>query len=639
MVSDSDLGRTVSGHSTRAWRPDGRLFVLLYSVLLLAVGALIIGVRSLDIVWTLMMVPIFVATVLYARRVYLVLLALFALASAFVILLGRPEDPADSARTIAVFLVAVGLASELHFRLTRIREASRQALAESEQRFRSLATMAPVGVFEATPDGRVTFFNPQLQAVFGLDDQFYASQAWVERIHPEDRKAVLEEWGSAMRTGTDFSREFRALDTTGEARWIRMRSMVKRAPDGSVTGRTGTVEDLTEHYLAQAALTRARDDLEERVRERTASLTSVVGYLEQEIADRRRAEEHLRQSEQRFSKVFFTSPLPMVISSLVDGRTLDVNDSFVALVGYAREELIGHSLVDVALWQRPSDRARVTGILTEHGSVRSFETELRTESGASLTVLISAEKVTIGGEQCVLAIATDITERAGFERDLQAFAVAQADLLDRQSESREQERRRLSEGVADGPLRALDASLVSLDRLEHSIERDALEASGGELHALRSNLKAADSDLRALVSSLSGHDLKEHGLGIALHAYAEQFSALSDMRIAVECAVQYRLPGNLELLMFRAAQDVLSYAREEAGATHVLVRVERDGSGIAMTVTHDGIQPSEIAHPPAPNPTIESWRRRCAALHGTLSVAVTQDQRTTLACRFPLLDD
>lgn len=638
MVGDSDLGRTVAGAPQRTWRPGERLLVLYYTALLIAVGALIIGVRSLDIVWTLMMLPVVVASVLYARRVYLVMIMLYAAASALVIIFAPATDPGDSTRTIAVFLAGLVVGCEALYRFTRIRDASRQTLFESEQRFRSLAAMAPVGVFEAEPDGRITYTNPRWQATFGFDAA-PSGYEWAERVHPHDRGAVLDEWDWAIRMGRDFSREFRTVDPAGAVRLVRMRSVIKQAPDGSVAGRTGTLEDLTDHYRAEAGLRQARDELEERVRERTASLSSVVGYLEQEIADRRRAEEDLRQSEERFSKVFFTSPLPMIISSLVDARTIEVNDSFVALVGYAREELVGHSLVDMSLWQRPADRVRFAHILRAKGSVRAFETFLRIQSGASLTVLLSAEQVTIGGELCVLAVATDITERAESEHGLRAFAEAQADLLDRQSEAREQERQRLSADVQGGALRVLDSSLGSLDRLEQNIDRGSIEAARDELRALRGSLAAAGAGLRGIVSGLAGHDLKEHGLGVALHAYAERFSAVSNMRVATECPSHLRLPVGLELMLFRSAQDVLSYAREEAGAQHVLVRVERDGSGIAMAVIHDGAPPSELAHPPAPSPYIESWRRRCAALHGTVSVAPTPDGRSTLTFRFPLDDD
>jgi PAS domain S-box-containing protein len=639
MVGDSDLGRTAQGQPVRTWRPGGWIFAVLYSMLLLAAGALVVAVRSLDLLWALMVLPVVLGAVLYANRVYLAMLVLYAISSVPVVVLGALRDPADAARIAVVFIAAVGIGSEVIYRLTRIHEASRQALRQSEERFRSLATMGPVGVFEATLDGRVTYVNPPLQALFGLDDGFYSSQDWVERIHPEDRKAVLDAWEWAMRTGSDFTHEFRALDALGEAHWIRMRSIVKRGPDGGVAGRTGTVEDLTDHYRVEAALKQARDELEARVAERTASLTSVVGYLEQEIADRRRAEEELRRSEERFTKVFFTSPLPMVITSLVDGRTIEVNDSFVSLVGYAREELIGHSTVDMSLWQRPADRVRFSHTLRAKGLVRGFETDLRIRSGDLLTVLLSAEHVSIGGEMCVLAIATDITERAEFERALRAFAEAQSGLLDRQSEAREQERRRLADDMQEGALSALESSIGSLERALKSIDVGQVEAARGELASLRTSISSATADLRDLVSSLSGHELKESGLGVALRAYAARFSGLTDMRVAVEYSFEHRLPLGLELLLFRVAQDVLSYAREEAGAAHVLVRVERDGSGAAMIVTHDGAPPLEIAASPTPSPTIEAWRRRCVALYGTLNVAAAPDSRTTLTFRFPLPDD
>ncbi|HET9494993.1 MAG TPA: PAS domain S-box protein, partial [Chloroflexia bacterium] len=626
----------------RTWRPGGRLFVLLYSALLFAVGMLIVGNRSLDIIWTLMMLPVVVAAVLYSRRVYLVMLALYALASALVIFIGRPDDPMDTARTVVVFLAGVGAGSEAIFRFTAMHEAARRALRRSEERFRSLAAMAPVGVFEAGSDGCITYTNPRFQALFGLDAVTSAApdaHRWTDHIHPEEREAVVEDWEWAVREGRDFSHEFRALDAAGEAHWVRMRSVVKRGPDGSVAGRTGTVEDLTDHYRAEAALTRARDELEERVHERTARLTSVVGYLEQEIADRRNAEEELRRSEERFSRVFFTSPLPMVISSQVDGRTIEVNDSFVALVGYAREELIGHSPVDVSLWQRPADRVRFSNTLRARGVVRAFETDLRIRSGEMLTVLLSAEHVSIGGEMCVLAIATDITERAEFERSLRAFAEAQSSLLDRQSEAREQERHRLADDVEEGALSMLETSLGSLDRALAGADRGEIEAARRELRTLRTAISSAAADLRDLVSSLSGHDLKEHGLGVALHAYAARYADQTGTRIAVEYTFERRLPLGLELLLFRIAQDVLGYAREEAGAAHVLVRVERDGSGAAMIVTHDGAPPAEIASPPVPSPTIEAWRRRCVALYGTLTVTSGPDSRTTITFRFPLPED
>ena len=124
MVGDSDLGRTVAGAPQRTWRPGERLLVLYYTALLIAVGALIIGVRSLDIVWTLMMLPVVVASVLYARRVYLVMIMLYAAASALVIIFAPATDPGDSTRTIAVFLAGLVVGCEALYRFTRIRDAS-----------------------------------------------------------------------------------------------------------------------------------------------------------------------------------------------------------------------------------------------------------------------------------------------------------------------------------------------------------------------------------------------------------------------------------------------------------------------------------------------------------------------------------
>ena len=67
-------------------------------------------------------------------------------------------------------------------------------------------------------------------------------------------------------------------------------------------------------------------------------------------ADRQQAEESLRQSDERFSKAFRASPIPICISTLKEGRYLDVNDSFLQLLGFNREEVIGHTSLELGIW-------------------------------------------------------------------------------------------------------------------------------------------------------------------------------------------------------------------------------------------------------------------------------------------------
>ncbi len=130
-----------------------------------------------------------------------------------------------------------------------------------------------------------------------------------------------------------------------------------------------------------------------------------------DITGRKRAEEALRESEEKFSAAFRSSPDMMTIVNLQDGKYAEVNDSFVHFSGYSREELIGHSNDEFNMWVNLEERDRMTRLLEEQGTMRHEEYDFRTKSGEICTWLCSADIINIGGESCMLAVATDITER------------------------------------------------------------------------------------------------------------------------------------------------------------------------------------------------------------------------------------
>jgi len=102
-----------------------------------------------------------------------------------------------------------------------------------------------------------------------------------------------------------------------------------------------------------------------------------------DVTERKQAEQALRASEERFSKVFHTSPVAITLATLQEGRFIDVNDSFLQLVGYPREELIGNTALQVGLWLSSSDRERTVAQLLQAKALRHIESEVRTRSGKS----------------------------------------------------------------------------------------------------------------------------------------------------------------------------------------------------------------------------------------------------------------
>jgi len=136
-----------------------------------------------------------------------------------------------------------------------------------------------------------------------------------------------------------------------------------------------------------------------------------------DIAERKLAEAALRESEERFARAFQASPDGLVISRIEDAVFLEVNDSFVAMCGYARDEIIGKSAFELGLYADPSSRARAVQILEERHFVRDFELTIRRKSGELRQVLLSAERMDLRGEHCWLTLSRDITERKQAEEE------------------------------------------------------------------------------------------------------------------------------------------------------------------------------------------------------------------------------
>src|SRR3984885_5554268 len=167
---------------------------------------------------------------------------------------------------------------------------------------------------------------------------------------------------------------------------------------------------LIERDAAQHELKESYRVSEQKVLERTAQISRAKDGLEAEVLERRRNEEMLRQSEERFSKAFCSNPLPMTISTKAEGRFLDVNDSFLALGGGERDSVVGHTMAELAIWVEPQDRITMMKRLSEQGRVIGLPAQIRASTGVVREARVSAEQIELLGQPCVLAVTEDTTE-------------------------------------------------------------------------------------------------------------------------------------------------------------------------------------------------------------------------------------
>ena len=133
----------------------------------------------------------------------------------------------------------------------------------------------------------------------------------------------------------------------------------------------------------------------------------------------RSAAEAQRISEAMFSAAFHCSPDYITISRLSDGTILEVNQAFIQLVGWSREESIGTTSLNLGLWPIPEERAAVVELVSQHGALRNFPCTIGTREGLRRHCLLNASTVVIEGQTCLIAIVRDVSEQKAADEALQ----------------------------------------------------------------------------------------------------------------------------------------------------------------------------------------------------------------------------
>ncbi len=137
-----------------------------------------------------------------------------------------------------------------------------------------------------------------------------------------------------------------------------------------------------------------------------------------DLEHRKRAEDELRQSEERIAKAFNLSPLPSMVTTLANCQFQDANEAFLATFGFAREEVIGHPAAALKLWVDDNDYLRHIQRLKRSNPLSNQEIRVRSKDGSILDCLLSAHTFTAGRETCVLSVLQDVTERKRTEAEL-----------------------------------------------------------------------------------------------------------------------------------------------------------------------------------------------------------------------------
>ena len=139
----------------------------------------------------------------------------------------------------------------------------------------------------------------------------------------------------------------------------------------------------------------------------------------------RRLLTEIQAEEEKFTKAFHLSPYALIISRLCDGKIFEVNDGFIQITGYQKDEALGKTTLDLNLWGEDA-RTSIVQQISIDGKVKDYEIQILQKSGETRTGLLSADVILINDEQCILSGISDITEQSQMRKKLQEMATHDA---------------------------------------------------------------------------------------------------------------------------------------------------------------------------------------------------------------------
>ncbi|HWD18023.1 MAG TPA: response regulator [Verrucomicrobiae bacterium] len=175
---------------------------------------------------------------------------------------------------------------------------------------------------------------------------------------------------------------------------------------------------LTEKWALNNQVKHRLNNLDELVAQRTAELEVANQKLKREIAERIQAEQALRLSEERFSKAFKASPIPLAIQSLLEEKFVDANKGFEKLLGYSVAELVERTPAALKIWADPAAEQTMLEKLRKEMTLQNSSARFRNKAGHLLDILLSVEVFELNGAPYLLMIAQDITEQLKLENQL-----------------------------------------------------------------------------------------------------------------------------------------------------------------------------------------------------------------------------
>jgi PAS domain S-box-containing protein len=344
--------------------------------------------------------------------------------------------------------------------------------------------------------------------------------------------------------------------------------------------------------------------------------TTAAQMIAYDITERRRIEDVLRSSEEKFSTVFHYAPYPISIIRLGDGVFLESNQAFCKILNQDHLEVIGQTWNHFGFTPMKADLNRIIEMMKQEGKVTDYELALDRPGLLPIVLLLSINPIVIGGKKCALLVGHDITERKLSE---EALRLAQIELTrGLQERTALQERQRLARELHDSVSQVLYGISLGTHTALALFETERAKSLDALTYVL-SLAQAGMTEMRALIFELRPESLKNEGLVNAINKQAAALRARHGIEVDLSLCEEPDISMDEKEAIYRITLEAIQNALKHARCSHINVDMRSDLAGLYLQVKDNGIGFDPAKNYPG-HLGLQSMRERAANISAELTI-------------------
>jgi PAS domain S-box-containing protein len=503
---------------------------------------------------------------------------------------------------------------------------------KSEERFSDFSELGSDWLWEMDENLRFIFMSPEIFRL-GVETETFIGKTLEEARHDTCELSTLDEELQVLIARKPYRVERPSISKPG--RWLHICGKPLFSETGTFLGYRGATTDITERKRAEAALLKARDELELRVDARTAELRKSNEALRNEIVKREKAQCAARNSE---------GHLCAIVDNIADGIiTIDTGGivesasaSAEKMFGYKAEELLGRnaSILVPESDRRGHDndiRCYIETGESDFPNVGPRVVTAQRKDGSTFPMEMTIGEMPVGGKPLFVCAVRDISKRREAESALHHLSA-------RLISAQEDERSRIARELHDDFNQRLALLAVDLERLHHGLSNPQESLAEGLASLLR-RTKELSSDIHRLSHQLHPSILQHLGLVAAARSFCKEISEQHDVHVELaHHEIPRSLPSGVALCLYRIIQEALRNVIKHSGAANARVEITKIGSELKLHVSDDGIGFDPESDRTRRGLGLLSMRERLRQVDGSISIMRVEPTGTRIDVRIPFPD-